>query len=310
MNGRKPSMLHRLFGMARRSSSVFRGRPQANGMTAPPAAAVSPASAPADVPSEPSISGPQHTPSSRPSLGASVTFSEGLTTVSAAIAGDIAHVNRGLRLAGYDVKIYSGKADPVRCSRRRYRTYWQWAPPPPPTSRPYAAAMSGRQLTIREVERFIERQNAAVERSVADCLAWLTVTGRIQQIPGLQRGPFGTLRCVGCGETDLLRAWDCAVCGEHRCWMCEACRSLGQVRACTVMYAAEAQTEARSLQQITIHAPELTKAQQRASRRAGAVCRFRGGNQFCVPPGRGKPTGRTGVGGVWCGQDLKCRLRR
>ena len=101
-----------------------------------------------------------------------------------------------------------------------------------------AAALTGRQLSIRELERFMEQAHPNAGADVADCLAWLAAAGRVRQMPGVRRGAFGRLECTRCGETQRLQAWDCAVCGEDECWVCDACRTLGEVRSCTIVYAA------------------------------------------------------------------------
>lgn len=135
------------------------------------------------------------------------------------------------------------------------------------------ARLAGRLLAVREMEKLMEREGAALGRSVAECLAWLALEGRVEQRPGVRRGPLGVLQCGRCGETEALHAWDCAACGSRECWQCEACRSMGVVRSCTVLYAAAAEPFAPSARPATveIRAPRLTPAQRRA---ADALARF------------------------------------
>lgn len=194
-----------------------------------------------------------------------------LQPIQSVISSRSRHVGRlarSLRLAGYDVGLEV--SDVVHLHGESGEG--QWPPPPPPTDlEAVSDVLSGRQLSIREIEKVIERENVELERSVADCLSWLAVQGRVRQMPGIRRGALGVLMCMRCGETEQLRAWDCAACGERRCWQCEACRSLGLVRSCTVLYASPARQMPARRQSgalhrpVTSHVPPLTAAQQRAA---------------------------------------------
>lgn len=190
----------------------------------------------------------------------------------------VARLDRRLRLSGYEVGVRADDAillsdsDTTQHTESSHRTS-------APQKTDVAAVrdlLRGRLLTVREIERLVERENVSLGRPVVDCLAWLEAAGHVRQLPGIRRGPFGTLRCMRCGEAEALHAWDCAICGERECWQCEACRSMGAVRSCTVLYATEAacetveggvdETDGRlGGRPVTVHAPQLTAAQQRAS---------------------------------------------
>ncbi len=187
-------------------------------------------------------------------------------------------MNRTLQLAGYEPGVRTGPAVELRHleDREGLADIAELRTPSEAHLEAVAKVLAGRRLSTREVERFMEQKLPGAETSVADCLAWLTASGRVRQMPGVQRGAFGRLRCPRCGETDRARAWDCAVCGEERCWVCEACRSLGPVRSCTVLYAAPVDTAAApavhggsaSLGEadgVVLLAPTLTPAQKKAS---------------------------------------------
>lgn len=152
----------------------------------------------------------------------------------------VAGMNRALRVAGYDVTVQIGESISLQTQTDDPGSVPSFTAPSAADIEVVAAAMAGRLLSIREIERFVEREQAAVRGSVAECLSWLALAGDVETMPGVRREPLGLLRCGRCGETERLRAWDCAVCGEEQCWTCEACRSMGQIRACTVLYAGPA----------------------------------------------------------------------
>jgi len=156
----------------------------------------------------------------------------------------VARVHFALRLAGYEPGLQTGDAVVLRDAVSHEDGAGavagrpEWAAPPERHVEAVAAALTGRQLSIRELERLMEGARPGAGADVADCLAWLAAAGRVRQMPGVRRGAFGRLECTRCGETQRLQAWDCAVCGEDECWVCDACRTLGEVRSCTIVYAA------------------------------------------------------------------------
>jgi len=149
-------------------------------------------------------------------------------------------------------------------------------PPPPATLDAVAALLAGRLLTTAEVVRQVERAGVALERPLEECLTWLVLTGRVERRPGVYPTAFGGFRCARCGETDQVRPWDCAACGERQCWRCEACRELGVVSGCVFLYAAGLEADGGEKPSpagaarpapgaVAVRLPALTAAQRRAA---------------------------------------------
>lgn len=133
--------------------------------------------------------------------------------------------------------------------------------------------VEGRLLAELEVLQILERRGVETDSPVEDCLTALTLEGRTGRRPGLERTVFGGWRCLRCGETDDISVSDCAACGEPFCAECDACRGLGVVRSCTLLYSgvsegpSEAVTTAEGEAGATISyvSHPLTKAQGRAA---------------------------------------------
>ncbi|OUN01495.1 MAG: hypothetical protein BAA04_09095 [Firmicutes bacterium ZCTH02-B6] len=153
------------------------------------------------------------------------------------------------------------------------------APGPPPQAvlDAVASLLTGRLLTTAEVARQVERAGIALDRPLEECLTWLVLNGRVERLPGVCPTAHGGFRCSRCGESDEVRAWDCASCGEPRCYRCEACRELGAVSGCVFLYAAKLEvalgtdqatspaSTGRPRRAVTVRLPALTDAQRRAA---------------------------------------------
>src|SRR5690606_24191408 len=146
-------------------------------------------------------------------------------------------------------------------------------PPPRGFLEAVAELLRGRLLTGAEVARQAEQAGVLLERSLEECLTWLVLLGRVQRWPGVYPTGLGGFRCGRCGETDAVRPWDCAGCGERQCWHCEACRSLGLVSGCVFLYAGQLDEEAPAAgcapapvaNPVAVRLPALTPAQRRAA---------------------------------------------
>lgn len=190
---------------------------------------------------------------------------------------DARRISQALRWAGCETTVRPGEPLWIDLADGSFNaaggTHWASRPPESDLAA-VSAALAGRLLSLREVEKLLEREGFRLSRPVAESLAWLALSGQVHQWPGVRRNALGMMQCVRCGATEELRAWECAACGSSACWQCEACRALGLVRSCTVLYAAAVEqhgghaeeavgSEGRSRIQICI--PELTLAQSRAS---------------------------------------------
>lgn len=153
---------------------------------------------------------------------------------------------------------------------------------------PVCQRLCGRLLTFSELVRYHSQAsgpaNPYAVRAAADALSML---GRLEMLPAIQRTPNSVIRCSRCGSTEMLHRTDsCAVCGQA-CVRCACCNSLGLMTACSWLFHVPVE---RNLNDVSAKLPEvflripfrLTHAQQRASGRVRRFIETSDSKQFLV----------------------------
>lgn len=145
-----------------------------------------------------------------------------------------------------------------------------------------AELLEGRLLGELELLQLTERAGLELDSSVEDCLAALSLLGRVRRRPGMERTAFGEWRCSRCGDAENVSLVDCAACGETLCPECDECRSLGVVRGCTLLYAGRVSDPIGVGKPVPFRTHELTPAQGRAADKLEQFVRTEGGREALV----------------------------
>lgn len=150
-----------------------------------------------------------------------------------------------------------------------------------------SSVLAGRLLTISELQDVLESTGVEADR-VATTVAVdaLSILGRLEMHPAVERRIAKRARCARCGSASMLRHTDgCPIC-VGLCARCTCCSSLGVMTACTWLFHMPATRSARSEHdgaQIILDIPfPLTEVQKRASRRVQAFVESRGPGEFLV----------------------------
>lgn len=96
--------------------------------------------------------------------------------------------------------------------------------------------LEGRLLRYDEIQLELDQRHVRYPYPLRDMLQILSLTGRLQIIPGVAAPLGGYHTCNRCGENLNLEAVDCPICGRTTCWVCLSCRNLGEIRSCRELY--------------------------------------------------------------------------
>jgi len=100
--------------------------------------------------------------------------------------------------------------------------------------------LEGRLLTTAEVESACNAAGIDIYPDVRDFLQIMALTGNVSLSPGVIINAGGRPVCQRCGSTQDIEMGDCPICGDWHCFRCTRCSTMGEIRACTLLYTSPA----------------------------------------------------------------------